>query len=79
MAAAVPGPEPVATASPRDGFRDSRRLYWAVPPGSVYLLRFGGEAEAASFASRWHGRAYGRPARDRLRTAGFGVVLTGVW
>ncbi len=79
VAAAVGEPEPVATASPRLGMGRSKALRWAVPPGSVYLLAFDDEAEAARWADAVHGRAYGRPARDRLRTAGFGVVLTGVW
>lgn len=79
VAAAVRGPQPVATASEKDGFARSRRLWWAAPAGSVYLLRFRDGAGAAGRWSReWHGRAYG-DKDDRLRTAGFGVGLTGVW
>jgi CRISPR-associated protein Cmr3 len=84
MAAAVGHPMPVATARPEGSGLTQRRLRWAVPPGSVYLLQFGdGGPEAESAALMWatatHGRAYGRDANDRLLTAGFGVVLTGVW
>ncbi|GIJ19179.1 type III-B CRISPR module-associated Cmr3 family protein [Micromonospora gifhornensis] len=88
LMSAVVGPaEPIATASPRSagGVRATRALYWAVPAGSIYLLQF----DDADAAARWalgdgerpgvHGTAYGRPDRDRLRTAGFGVILTGVW
>ncbi|QSB16750.1 hypothetical protein JQS43_10985 [Natronosporangium hydrolyticum] len=87
VAAAVGPPEPIATASPRSkgGVRATRALRWAVPAGSVYLLQF----DSADAAMAWavgdsgrlgvHGTAYGRPADDRLRTAGFGVILTGVW
>ncbi|WP_434739320.1 type III-B CRISPR module-associated Cmr3 family protein [Micromonospora sp. SH-82] len=87
MAAAVGPPEPIATGSPRSagGVRATRALRWAVPPGSVYLLQF----DSADAAADWavgdgerpgvHGTAYGRPHHDRLRTAGFGVILTGVW
>ncbi|WP_158609964.1 type III-B CRISPR module-associated Cmr3 family protein [Micromonospora musae] len=87
VAAAVGPPEPIATASPRSpgGVRATRVLRWAVPPGSVYLLQFDNADAAAAWAIGdgdrvgAHGTAYGRPAKDRLRTAGFGVVLTGVW
>jgi CRISPR-associated protein Cmr3 len=80
VAAAMAGdPEPVATASPRLGLWATRALRWAVPAGSVYLLEFGDQAEADRWAAAVHGTAYGRAADDRLRTAGFGVVLTGVW
>lgn len=94
VAAAVGDPLPVATASPKRGFHRTRTLRWAVPPGSVYLLRLPEETAAATAAS-WHGRALApsadwtspsagepwRPPTDTppLDTAGFGVVLTGVW
>lgn len=93
VAAAVGEPTPVATASPKRGFWRSRALRWAVPPGSVYLVRLPEETAAAT-AAGWHGRALapsadwgGEPGRTpeppedtpRLDTAGFGVVLTGVW
>jgi CRISPR-associated protein Cmr3 len=85
VAAAVGEPEPVATASPGARFWQTRRLRWAVPAGSVYLLQFDdadGE-DGAERAGRWaaatHGTACGPAVDERLRTAGFGVVLTGVW
>jgi hypothetical protein len=93
VAAAVGSPLPVATASPKRGFFRTRTLRWAVPPGSVYLLHFPDEETAAAVASSWHGRALApsadwihthegdHPPTDAppLHTAGFGVVLTGVW
>ncbi|MBA9007293.1 type III-B CRISPR module-associated Cmr3 family protein [Thermomonospora cellulosilytica] len=85
VAAAVGDAMPVATTSPRRSWKEHRRLRWAVPAGSVYLLRFTGSDEAAreEAAGRWavgaHGRALGPAMEDILRTAGFGVVLTGVW
>jgi CRISPR-associated protein Cmr3 len=79
LAAAVAGPQAVATAAPGPRFGDSRRLYWAVPAGSVYLLEFDDAARAAQWAAEWHGKAYGEGPLPDLRTAGFGVVLIGVW
>jgi CRISPR/Cas system CMR-associated protein Cmr3 (group 5 of RAMP superfamily) len=92
VAAATGEPVTVATTSPRLGWRENRALRWAVPAGSVYLLRFSGGSEGvggnesdsgSEAALRWcekvHATAYGRDEKDRLRTAGFGVVLTGVW
>jgi CRISPR type III-B/RAMP module-associated protein Cmr3 len=79
VAAATGEPEPVATVSPGDGWAASRALRWAVPAGSVYLLKFASETQAADWAARHHGTAYGLSEDDRLRTAGFGVVLTGAW
>jgi CRISPR type III-B/RAMP module-associated protein Cmr3 len=88
--AAVPAPQPVAVASPYIAARDGRSLLetvtlrWAVPAGAVYLLSFDDERSAAGWAHEHHGRALG-PAlgatdeEDRVRTAGFGVVLTGIW
>ncbi|MGH3329576.1 MAG: type III-B CRISPR module-associated Cmr3 family protein [Streptomycetales bacterium] len=88
--AAVRPAQPVASASPYLARRDGKRLIetvtlrWAVPAGSVYLLRFTGRDAALRWALEHHGRALG-PAmgatdtEDRLRTAGFGVVLTGTW
>lgn len=77
-AAAVGKPLALATATP-GRLMATRALHWAVPPGSVYLLDFGNETAAARWAARHHGEAYGRPEADRLRTAGFGVILTGAW
>jgi CRISPR type III-B/RAMP module-associated protein Cmr3 len=79
VAAATGKPEPAATVTPGPGWEASRVLRWAVPAGSVYLLEFTSAEAGAEWARRWHGVAYGRPDRDRLRTAGFGVVLTGAW
>jgi hypothetical protein len=48
----------------------------------VYLLEFDDPAEGAAWAQRWHGIALERGItgdQDLVRTAGFGVVLTGVW
>ncbi|MDA2807783.1 type III-B CRISPR module-associated Cmr3 family protein [Nocardiopsis suaedae] len=82
VSAVVGDPLAVASASPKagdEGFWNTRVLAWAVPPGSLYLLRFPGEEEAAAWAAEHHARALGPPARERMDTAGFGVVLTGVW
>ena len=78
VAAATGEPQPVATTTPGPHWRQERALRWAVPAGSVYLMRFDDEAGAARFAGHVHGHAY-EQAHERLRTAGFGVVLTGVW
>ncbi|HUZ26617.1 MAG TPA: type III-B CRISPR module-associated Cmr3 family protein [Streptosporangiaceae bacterium] len=79
VAAATGEPEPVATMTPGPNWRATRALRWAVPAGSVYLLRFDDAALALRWAATWHGVAYGLEPSDQLRTAGFGVVLTGVW
>ncbi len=79
VAAAAGGPEPAATVKPGTQWASSRALRWAVPAGAVYLLEFADAGAGREWARTWHGRAYGRPAEDQLRTAGFGVVLTGAW
>ncbi|MGW0084527.1 type III-B CRISPR module-associated Cmr3 family protein [Streptomyces sp. NPDC003393] len=80
VAAAVGDPEPTATATPQERRRPANRmLRWAVPAGSVYCVQFEDAAAAAAWARDIHGTAYGHGQDDRLRTAGFGVVLTGVW
>jgi CRISPR-associated protein Cmr3 len=83
VAAAAGEPEPAATTKRGREWRDSRALRWAVPAGSVYLLEFGDPGAGAEWAARWHGVALDRgvvaPDEDLLRTAGFGVVLTGAW
>ncbi|MDT0329346.1 type III-B CRISPR module-associated Cmr3 family protein [Nocardiopsis lambiniae] len=89
VTAAIPGPEHVAGVTPEsDGTFTNAWLRWAVPAGSVYLLRFTGpdpEGAAQDWAARAHGRAWGEeadnPDRDgrRLATAGFGLILTGTW
>jgi CRISPR-associated protein Cmr3 len=79
VAAATGEPEPVATTTPGPRWKDNRVLRWAVPAGSVYLLQFADDGRATDWATEVHGTTYGREADDRLRTAGFGLVLTGVW
>ncbi len=83
VAAATGEPQPAVTVrrDPRE-WRDSRVLRWAVPAGSVYLLEFGDAVAGAGWAARQHGTALDRETgqgTDLLRTAGFGVVLTGAW
>ncbi|WP_150245263.1 type III-B CRISPR module-associated Cmr3 family protein [Nocardiopsis quinghaiensis] len=88
VAARLDDPLAVATASPTrnwEEFKNSRSLYYAVPPGALYLLKFPNTDDAERWAVRHHGRAL--PLSERIRrtkeislaTAGFGVVLTGVW
>lgn len=83
VAAATYEPEPVATVTPGSGYLETRRLWWTVPAGSVYLLEFADAAAGAAWARKWNGKALHRGDRgddqDQLRTAGFGVVLTGAW
>lgn len=85
VAAAVGEAQAVSTASPRRGrggegkFQRTSVLLTAVPAGSVYLLRFSDPGRALEWARRHHGRALGPAAHPRFDTAGFGVVLTGVW
>jgi hypothetical protein len=79
IGAATGDPVPAATVARGSGWRDSRALRWAVPAGSVYLLEFDGdEAAGAAWAGTSHGAAL-ESTDDLLRTAGFGVVLTGAW
>ena len=88
VAAAVNGPEHVASAGPdRRGGVGYAWLRWAVPAGSVYLLQFTGsdpERAAKLWAERTHGRAWGEDNdsdqdSQQLATAGFGLILTGTW
>ena len=84
IAASVGDPVPVAIASPAPDyqhFQRTRTLLWAVPPGSVYYLKFTDPAAAEAWAKDAHGWALAPSANPgkRLETAGFGVVLTGVW
>ena len=89
VSAAVNGPEHVASARPDlNGGVEYAWLRWAVPAGSVYLLRFTGpdpERAAKDWAARAHGRAWGEGDDNpdhtgrRLATAGFGLILTGTW
>jgi CRISPR type III-B/RAMP module-associated protein Cmr3 len=82
VAAATGDPQPAASVSPGPGWEGTRELRWTVPAGSVYLLEFPDEARGAEWATANHGKAIDRGAGrrpDLLRTAGFGVVLTGAW
>jgi CRISPR type III-B/RAMP module-associated protein Cmr3 len=79
VAAATGEPEPAATVRPGREWRDSRALRWTAPAGSVFLLEFGDAEAGARWAGRWNRNAYGLDEDDQLRTAGFGVVLTGAW
>lgn len=85
VAAAVNEPVPVAIASPKNvgpgGLTQTSQLWWAVPAGSVYLLQADLD-DPAAWAATVHAAAIGATLPDpyeRLRTAGFGVVFTGVW
>ena len=65
-------------ARPRLGRR--RALRWAVPAGSVYLLEFDDASGRRGVgAGDGMGRRTGAIEGSGLRTAGFGVVLTGAW
>ncbi|HEY6786383.1 MAG TPA: type III-B CRISPR module-associated Cmr3 family protein [Trebonia sp.] len=83
IAAATGEPEPAATVKRDQGqWRASRVLRWAVPAGSVYLLEFTDAAAGARWARERNGAALDRGVADDpdvVRTAGFGVVLTGAW
>ncbi|MFE9243645.1 type III-B CRISPR module-associated Cmr3 family protein [Nocardiopsis sp. NPDC006938] len=81
LSACVGSPLPVATASQRRGHSrlGKRSLMWAVPPGSVYYLKFTHPDDAAAWSVSAHGRALSPAGQDRMDTAGFGVILTGVW
>jgi CRISPR-associated protein (Cas_Cmr3) len=80
VAAAVGGPEVVATARPdrTTGRVGNAALMWAVAAGSVYFLQFPGDADAGRFRDDWHGRALTQ-ADPLLTTAGFGLALVGRW
>jgi CRISPR-associated protein Cmr3 len=82
VTAATGEPQPSASLAPGPGWDRTRELRWAAPAGSVYLLEFGNAGDGARWAAGQHGRALDRrvPAQpDLLRTAGFGVALTGAW
>jgi hypothetical protein len=79
VAAAAGEPEPAATMTPGRQAARTRMLRWAVPAGSVYLLEFSDGDRGAAWAAGVHRTAYGLGETDPLRTAGFGVVLTGAW
>ncbi|MGQ0841585.1 type III-B CRISPR module-associated Cmr3 family protein [Actinokineospora sp.] len=76
-ALAVTGPQPVATASP-GRFGATRQLFWTVPAGSVYYLKFDTAADAKAWSTEYHGRLL-PGASYPIVTAGFGTCLTGRW
>jgi len=79
-ALALPAPMAVATATNRNGqHRESRRLTWAMPAGTVFYLRFDSEGAAGNWARDHHGRLLPGLSNSPLRTAGFGMCLTGSW
>jgi CRISPR-associated protein Cmr3 len=81
LVAAATGPSQViSTARPdrRSGGFGHTRTLWAVPAGSVYYLEFPTDQDAATAAAAWHGTALPQ-ADETLRTAGFGLALTGRW
>jgi CRISPR-associated protein Cmr3 len=82
IAAATGDPQPAASVTPGPGWERTRELRWAVPAGSVYLLEFPDADSGAEWAATWHGKALDRRVSgqpDLLRSAGFGVALTGAW
>ena len=81
VAAATGKPEPATTLTPGSTWKETRTLRWAVPAGSVYLLEFTDDAAGETWARQWQQRALSRGVQgeDLVRTAGFGVVLMGVW
>jgi CRISPR type III-B/RAMP module-associated protein Cmr3 len=80
VAAAVGKTRVITSGTPdrRTGKFSSGRLMWAVPPGAVYYLRFPDATAAKAAARRVHGTTISQ-AEDWMRTAGFGLVLTGRW
>lgn len=64
-AAATGEPQPMATTTPGQRWKDDRVLRWAVPAGSVYLLQFDDDHRAADWAGEVHGTTYGRAKDDR--------------
>lgn len=80
VSAVLGDPQVIATATPdrATGAVGRGRLMWAVPPGSVYYLKFHGE-RAALDAAVSLSRSTLPQARESLATAGFGYVMTGSW
>lgn len=74
--ACVEGPE--VAASWLSGAANPMPAEWAVRAGSVYFLEFASDEAARSFVGAYHGRCLPQ-ATKRLRTAGFGMCLTGRW
>lgn len=79
-AVALPPPIAVATATARHGaFGASRRLTWAMPAGTVFYLQFADSVAARVWSADHHGRLLPGLSNSPLRTAGFGMCLTGSW
>jgi hypothetical protein len=82
-AVAISGVTPIATATDREReagrYAASRQLSWAAPAGTVFYLDFGDEPAALDWARRHHGRLLPDVSNSPLRTAGFGMCLTGGW
>ena len=78
-AVAIPGFQPVACASPRQGFTGSWLLAWAVPAGSVFFLTFESPDRARDWAQRHHGGLLPGQSPLPIVTAGFGTCLAGRW
>ncbi|MDS1269709.1 type III-B CRISPR module-associated Cmr3 family protein [Lipingzhangella sp. LS1_29] len=82
VAAALGDPHVVSTATADPNRRQrlsGTRRFTTVPAGSVYWLRFPSAQAAVDWSHDHHGRALGPAVDERLDTAGFGIVLTGVW
>ena len=78
VTAATGAPQPVTTViANRSRVRDGL-LMWAVPPGSVYYLRFPDEKVAAEAAAYLYEHGLDQ-AEEWMRTAGFGTALVGRW
>ncbi len=80
VAAAVGPPRVISSivADRQTGGVRAGRLLWAAPPGSVYYLAFRDAATALKAAGTLHGACLPQ-AEDWMRTAGFGLALTGRW
>lgn len=80
VAAAAGSTRVITSGTPdrRTGAFGKGRIMWAVPAGAVYYLRFPDEDSARAAAGGIHGTTI-RQAEDWMRTAGFGLVLTGRW
>jgi len=80
--AAVTGPaQPVAIgAKRRTGIRNTK-LYWAVPAGSVFYIKFANPEDALIWAHEHQpgGAKQRENSIDALGTTGFGAVFTGKW
>ena len=78
VTAATGPPQPVSTVTARGNKISDGLLMWAVPPGSVYYLRFPDERAAAEAAAHLHEHGLDQ-AEEWMRTAGFGTAVVGRW